>query len=119
MGFFSKLFSGKESAPMIARSGVVAIRSADIAALLKRPTDPNWAIESMTEPCDRCGGLLVETFITTGGELGDESVWREHPIAVDGWACAPCGIFRYPRKMDPARIPAMNEDGAKKGRSGD
>ena len=117
MGFFSKLFGGGDTA--IAVDGdVVTIRRAEIAAILERPREANSKIET-TEPCERCNGALREAFITTGGALGDPDVWRDHPVAVDGWACVSCGVFRYPRKIDPARIHELTEEGAALGRAGD
>jgi len=118
MGLFSKIFGRASDAPMAVHGNVVTIRRAEIAAHLERPQVANFAIEEMKEPCDRCGGTLLDAFITTGGEHGDMVVWRDHPIAVDGWACVPCGVFRYPKKMDPARIHELNEEGASRGRAG-
>jgi len=98
---------------------VVVIRTAEAAGHLRAPTDPNFAIERMEEPCPRCGRPLTEAFITTGGEGCDPDLWRDHPVAVDGWACAGCGVFRYPRRVDPRRIHELTEEGVRLGRAGD
>jgi tetratricopeptide (TPR) repeat protein len=118
MGFLSKLF-GRRGEAIVVDGEVVTLRNAEVARSIVRPSAANFALEEMKEPCGGCGGQLREAFITTGGELGDPKVWRDHPVAVDGWACASCGVFRYPRKIDPARIHELTEEGAARGRAGD
>lgn len=118
MGIFTRLL-GKRREPIAVDGSVVTIRSAEIAKDLVAPTAPNVAISELTERCQRCGQPLAEVFITTGGALGDPDVWRDHPIAVDGWACATCGVFRYPKKVDPERIHELTEQGVAHGRAGE
>jgi len=118
VGSFTRI-PGKRREPIALGGSVVTIRSAEIASRLAAPTGPNFAVAEVAEPCERCGEPLAEMFITTGGALGDPDVWRDHPIAVDGWACAGCGVFRYPRKIDPQRIQELTEEGVAAGRSGD
>ena len=58
------------------------------------------------------------TDVTTGGAMGDPELWRDHPVAVDGWACAGCGKLRYPRRMAPGAITGFSVEGVEHGRAG-
>ncbi|APR80210.1 Hypothetical protein A7982_05557 [Minicystis rosea] len=117
MGFWSKLFGLRSRAPLLVRAGAVVLRRAELVEGLRAPTEPNFS-EAPQTPCDRCGRPFAEVFITTGGPEGDPDVWCDHPIAVDGWACTDCGVFRYPRRVTPERIHALTEEGAAHGRAG-
>ena len=103
---------------MIVEPHQIVLRRAELAEGMARPTQPNFN-DAPQPPCERCGRPLDELFITTGGPLGDPDVWRDHPIAVDGWACTTCGVFRYPRRMEPAQITAFGVEGSSAGRAGD
>jgi tetratricopeptide (TPR) repeat protein len=116
MGFFQKLL-GRDDDPFVTRGSTVVIRKAEIAARLRAPEEPNFG-DAPQPPCERCGKPVDEVLITTFGPAGDPAVWREHPVAVDGWACPSCGVFRYPRRIAPARIHALTEKGAEHARAG-
>jgi tetratricopeptide (TPR) repeat protein len=116
MGLWQRIF-GREDRPLVVEGTSVTIRREEIAARLRRPEAPNFGDEAQG-PCDRCGAALAEVLITTGGALGDPDLWRDHPIAVDGWACAGCGVFRYPRRMAPERIQQILDEGAAHGQAG-
>lgn len=116
MGLFDKLLGRVPTSPN-APVNPIAIRSRELAERLARPTEPN-ASDAPQSPCDQCGKALSEAFITTGGPTGDPDVWRDIPIAVDGWACVSCGVFRYPRKMSPELVTALTQEGAEHGRAG-
>ncbi len=117
MGFFGKLFGRNDTRATVVEDGMIVLKNPELARALPRPTTPNFG-DKPQAPCERCGASLQELFITTGGPLGDPDVWREHPIAVDGWACIGCGIFRYPRQISPARITALSNEGVAHGRAG-
>ena len=116
MGIFDKLLGRVPPSPNAPVNPIV-LRSRELAELLARPTEPN-ASDAPQSPCDKCGKALAEAFITTGGPTGDPDVWRDVPIAVDGWACVSCGVFRYPRKMSPELVTALTQEGAEHGRAG-
>ena len=121
MGWLDKLLGRQRSDVMVEDGpdgGTVTLRNREVAAMLEAPAEPNFGGDA-SGPCGRCGGQLDEAFITTGGVHGDPLVWRDHPVAVDGWACVGCGVFRYPRKVSPERIAALNEQGAQHGRAGE
>src|ERR1041384_2804207 len=102
---------------MIVQPGIVVLRRKELAEPIRRPTKPNFSDE-LPGPCDKCGRPLAEVFITTGGGLGDPELWRDHPVAVDGWACVACGVFSYPRRISPARITELATEGVEHGRAG-
>lgn len=115
MGFFDRLL-GRDKRALIAEPGMLVVRSREIAQAMNRPAQPNFSTDEMS-PC-KCGEPLAEVLITTGGPLGDPEVWRDYPIAVDGWGCAKCGVLRYPRRMSPEQIHELTEAGAAHGRAG-
>jgi tetratricopeptide (TPR) repeat protein len=117
MGFFDKLWKREDNRPTVVERDVFTIRTAAIAELLRKPKEPNFSKEAQG-PCETCGGALAAVLLTTGGPLGRPEVFREHPIAVDAWACEKCGVFRYPRPMTPQRMHELNEEGADHGRHG-
>jgi tetratricopeptide (TPR) repeat protein len=110
MSFFDKLLGRNNDAAMVVEPELVVLRRKELAGLLQRPDQPNFSDEEQ-RPCDKCGQAVAEVFITTGGPLGDPDLWLEIPVAVDGWACAGCGVFRYPRRIDPARITELSDEG--------
>ena len=93
---------------------VVTIRDAEIAQQLVRPR------EVPTEPTGTCvcGEEMKEVLITTGGPMSDANLWRDVPIAVDGWVCGSCATLRYPRVMTPQEITAFMNEGVEHGRAG-
>lgn len=115
MGLLDKLFGEKRD---VVREGeMVVLRKRELAEQLTRPEEPNFSDET-PGPCETCAKTLAEVLITTGGPLGDAELWRDVPVAVDGWACVDCGVFRYPRKLSAERSTQLTEDGATHGRAG-
>ncbi|CAN5323157.1 hypothetical protein BH09MYX1_BH09MYX1_23620 [soil metagenome] len=107
MGFFDKLLEPRNKG-VVVTGDVVTIRDPEIAARLKRPEAPLKA-DAPQPPCESCKKPLREMMITTGGAASDVNLWREHPLAVDGWVCLDCRVFRYPRKMSPEAIVTLIE----------
>lgn len=104
--------------PQVARDGqMIVFRTAELAKTAARPLEPNFADEPMGD-CEACNKPFEEVFITTGGPMGDDDLFRDMPIAVDGWMCLGCGTFRYPRRIEPAQINAWIAEGAEHGRAG-
>jgi tetratricopeptide (TPR) repeat protein len=116
VGLLARIF-GRSDRAMIVQPGIVVLRRKELAEPIRRPTKPNFSDE-LPGPCDKCARPLVEMFITTGGAMGDPELWRDHPVAVDGWACTTCGVFSYPRRISPARITELATEGVEHGRAG-
>jgi tetratricopeptide (TPR) repeat protein len=102
---------------IVVDKNAIVLRDPAIAKQMMRPRTPNTSPDG-TPPCESCGKALDEVFITTGGPQGDPNVWFDHPIAVDGWSCVGCGVFRYPRDIAPATIHELMEAGVEHGRAG-
>jgi tetratricopeptide (TPR) repeat protein len=117
MSIFDKLLGRNDGTAMVVEAKQVVLRRKEIAAHLRRPDQPNFSDEPQS-PCDKCGQPLGEVFITTGGPMGDPDLWLELPVAVDGWACVDCGVFRYPRRVDPATITDLSAEGVAHARAG-
>lgn len=104
--------------PAVARVGeMIVLRKEDIAKTMLRPVEPNFSEEPIGD-CESCKTPFEEVFITTGTAMGDDVLFRDMPVAVDGWMCLPCGSFRYPRRIDPAQVNAWMTEGAEHGRAG-
>jgi tetratricopeptide (TPR) repeat protein len=108
---------GRGDRAMVVQPGLIVLRRREHAEVMRRPTQPNFSDE-LPAQCDKCDASLEEVFITTGGALGDPELWRDHPVAVDGWACAECGVFSYPRRVTPAQITELATEGVDHGRAG-
>lgn len=102
----------------VARDGeMVVFRTEEMAKTLQRPLEPNFVEEPMGD-CETCEKPFEEVFLTTGGLFGDPDLFRDLPIAVDGWMCAGCGTLRYPRRIEAPQINAWIVEGAEHGRAG-
>jgi len=99
---------GRSSEGLEIRRGTVLVRSADIASHLRRPkgAPPDGHAPS---GCPNCKGELEEVLITTHGV--DPTLWRDHPIAVDGWVCKPCMSISYPRHVPTEQIVEIGNKG--------
>ncbi|MBS2019015.1 MAG: hypothetical protein JST00_39475 [Deltaproteobacteria bacterium] len=101
-----------------ARDGdTIVFRTEALAKTMQRPAAPNFSEEPIGD-CETCKKPFEEVFITTGGPLADPEVFRDLPVAVDGWMCIDCGTFRYPRRIDPAQVHAWMDEGTQHGRAG-
>jgi tetratricopeptide (TPR) repeat protein len=68
--------------------------------------------------CRRCGNAVRQFIFTTAGAGDDQlKVWREYPLAVDGWLCTSCGHSSVPRRLSAAEITEFIETGAQHGRA--
>jgi hypothetical protein len=117
MGLLDKLLGrGKTQAPPSER-GVLTIRDRQLAETLVRPKKAELVAEEAPE-CLDCGGPLAEVLITTFADDDQDELWRDVPVAVDGWSCGACGAFRYPRRMTPQQILAIEAEATQHGRAG-
>ena len=75
------------------------------------PTSRSRRATSAGSPSRRCSSRPA-------GRWRIRDVWLELPVAVDGWACTDCGVFRYPRRIDPAHITELATEGVAHARAG-
>ncbi|HEY4239493.1 MAG TPA: hypothetical protein VGM88_06740 [Kofleriaceae bacterium] len=94
---------------VVIEDGLVVFRTRELAAAFRPPAGP--VFDATCPPCDGCGKPVVEVLLTTGGAWGDPELWRDVPLAVDGWACTACGTVRYPRPVTADHIMALEADG--------
>lgn len=47
--------------------------------------------------CEQCNKPLRKVVFTTAGSGDQIEIWREYPLAVDGWVCPNCGWSAMPR----------------------
>ncbi|HEY8378708.1 MAG TPA: tetratricopeptide repeat protein [Nannocystis sp.] len=59
-----------------------------------------------------CGGRRDEVLVTTGGPAGDPDLWREHPLALDGFRCRACDQIAVPRFLAPDEVTALLRAGS-------
>lgn len=117
MGLLDKLLGREKSGTLAIEAGVLTIRDRSVAASLVRPAKPQLGADDAPS-CPSCGRPQDEVLITTYSRSADQELWRDVPVAVDGWACAECGSLRYPRRMTPQQILAIEAEATKHGRAG-
>lgn len=116
MGLLDKLLGREKSGALRAESGVLTISDRGVAASLVRPSKPHLG-DNDTPVCPSCARTQAEVLITTFGP-GANELWFELPVAVDGWACVPCGSLSYPRRMTPEQILRIEAEATEHGREG-
>jgi tetratricopeptide (TPR) repeat protein len=63
--------------------------------------------------CKVCGGPLHEVVFTTAGAGHQAAVWRQYPLAVDGWRCRTCGWCVIPRRLRAEEVTAFERTSAR------
>jgi tetratricopeptide (TPR) repeat protein len=63
-------------------------------ALPQEPSEPG---RKDMHACGRCGGPLRRVVFTTAGSGDQIEIWRQYPLALDGWLCRECGWSAMPR----------------------
>jgi tetratricopeptide (TPR) repeat protein len=115
MGWVDRLLGcGEET---VSRRGMYVLRRAELAERLRRTEAPNHDAEGPAA-CESCGAAMEEVLVTTGGPFGDAQVWRDVPVAVDGWHCQSCAAVRYPRPLTAEQINSFMDEGVREGRAG-
>jgi tetratricopeptide (TPR) repeat protein len=104
--WFSRLL-GRKQGP-----SVVTIRDAAAADGLpvQTPMSVGGLRRAEATACRACGGALEEVLVTTGGPEGDPDLWRERPIAVDGFRCTKCAGLSMPRFLEPEEMQQLQEE---------
>jgi tetratricopeptide (TPR) repeat protein len=83
------------------------------------PNEPaQWGPSDMPA-CERCATPLRRAVFTTAGE-GEQQIalWREYPLAVDGWLCTKCGWCAVPRKMSAQEVTDCIQTGVQHAQNG-
>ena len=82
------------------------------------PNEPDqWGPAEMSV-CGKCGAPVRRIVFTTAGEGEQTAVWREYPLAVDGWICGACGWSAVPRRMPPDEVTECIQTGLLHARKG-
>jgi tetratricopeptide (TPR) repeat protein len=99
---------------------VVMLRSAEAAGRfpVQVPLGVGGRSRDQAGPCEKCGGAMAEVLFTTGGPGGDAALWRERPVAIDGFLCRACESIQVPRRMEPAEITALGRQAGEHARQG-
>jgi tetratricopeptide (TPR) repeat protein len=61
------------------------------------PQEPKESGRAEMAACEQCGGPLHKVVFTTAGSGDQLEIWRQYPLAVDGWTCRGCGWSAMPR----------------------
>jgi tetratricopeptide (TPR) repeat protein len=61
------------------------------------PKEPKEPGRREMAACEQCGKPLCKVVFTTAGSGDQVEVWRQYPLAVDGWMCRGCGWSAMPR----------------------
>jgi tetratricopeptide (TPR) repeat protein len=76
------------------------------------PNEPGQWGPSEMSACEKCGAAVRQVVFTTAGEGEQQAaLWREYPLAVDGWLCVKCGRSAVPRRVSAQEV----TDGIKTG----
>jgi tetratricopeptide (TPR) repeat protein len=94
----------------------IVLRELDRAkAFPQEPRDPGR--KEMTA-CERCSGLLRRVVFTTAGNGAHLEIWRQYPLAVDGWLCPGCGWAAMPRFISAEESTEYGRAGAEHAANG-
>ncbi len=69
------------------------------------------------DKCD-CGGNKQKIFLTTGGPMANIDLWKEHPLAMDGWMCKRCNELSFPRILTGDEVFFLMKEGARHANEG-
>ncbi|WP_437988017.1 tetratricopeptide repeat protein [Sorangium sp. So ce117] len=61
------------------------------------PQEPREPGRREIAACERCDRPLRQVVFTTAGRGAQAEIWREYPLAIDGWMCRGCGWSAMPR----------------------
>jgi hypothetical protein len=88
---------------------LVTLRDLEVARKFPQelPDDAMGPKVGERHACASCGAALAHVLITTGGPMGDPSVWEAYPLALDGWQCEQCQDLSFPAFLSPDEITAL------------
>jgi tetratricopeptide (TPR) repeat protein len=69
----------------------------DLARAKAIPQEAIAGGRSEQSTCERCGKGVRRVIFTIAGAGDQIEVWRQYPLAVDGWVCPNCGWAAMPR----------------------
>lgn len=62
--------------------------------------------------CERCGKWVRKVVFTTAGEGAQVAIWKQYPLAMDGWLCVSCGWAAAPRVISVEESVAYGRAGS-------
>ena len=106
--------------PKSATPELMTLRSLAVAQKFPQELPDGAAHKARGEAhvCSDDGSALVPILITTYGDFGDPAVWREYPLAVDGWRCPEDGNIEFPALLSPAEVTNLLQLGEAAAKSG-
>lgn len=104
-------------------SGEVAIEGdrivlRDLQRAKALPQEPREPGPREMAACGQCGELVRKVVFTTAGSGDQVEVWRQYPLAVDGWVCPGCGWSAMPRFISVEESVQYGQEGAAHASSG-
>jgi tetratricopeptide (TPR) repeat protein len=63
------------------------------------PQEPKQFGHNEIAACEQCSKPLRKVVFTTAGSGDQVEIWRQYPLAVDGWMCPACGWSAMPRHI--------------------
>jgi len=99
MSFWSRVtaaFGARKSTGEVAIEGDRVILQ-DLERAKGIPQEPRESGPKEMEACKHCSNPLRRVVFTTAGGGDQLDVWRQYPLAVDGWLCRSCGWSAVPR----------------------
>jgi len=91
----------------------------DVGKAKALPQEPPQAGPKHRGICEQCSGPLRKVVFTTAGAGAQAEVWREYPLAVDGWVCSACGWAAAPRCISPEESIEYGRRGAEHATAGE
>lgn len=83
------------------------------------PNEPGQWGRSDMSTCERCAAALRQIVFTTAGEGEQQlALWREYPLAIDGWLCLQCGWCGVPRRMSAQEVTDCIQTGVQNAQKG-
>jgi tetratricopeptide (TPR) repeat protein len=68
--------------------------------------------------CEQCRSPLRKVVFTTAGSGDQIEIWRQYPLAVDGWVCPSCGWSAMPRCISAEESTEYGRQGVEHASSG-
>jgi hypothetical protein len=94
----------------------IVLRELERAKIL--PQEPREPGRKEMTACERCSGPLRQVVFTTAGSGAQREIWRQYPLAVDGWVCPGCGWAAMPRFISAAESAEYGRAGAEHAANG-
>ncbi len=84
----------------------------DLARARALPQEPAERGSEQIRACKLCQAPVRQVIFTTAGSGDQEKIWRQYPLAVDGWVCVSCGWSAMPRRISAEESVEFGRRGA-------